>query len=624
MDKLRDFLKSWPGRILLILCLSPLALLGIESYFAGSVDPNQVAQVGEESISMTELQSMATVRRNELLEQVQDASLINENVLLDQVLKGLVDKALLEQQIMKLGMTVSDETINRLLLQEPGFQGADGQFSNERFAMFLQQQGMNKDQLFAEFRDQLSLTQLNASIVGTSIYPMSAVSRMIDLQMETRNIWLHRINWQDYADRVTVSAGDIEAYYDQNQEALQKPATVDLAYIQLTPSSVDVSEVSEEDIAQQYEAYKQANNVTDVRELSQILLTGENAAQRAQQLKTQLDGGASFAALAREHSDDPTGEQGGAIGRFNPTVFGADAATVESALEGLDVGDVSEPVQTSFGYQIFTVTANDGAQVPTLESLRDTLTAQAQEYKRQEAYNDKVTTINNLVADGVGIAEIAQQEKLQAATLNGYTKENNQTPLAQPAVINAAFDEFNIQDQAVSAGLEVGNGTVWVQPSNYQPTATLTLEEATPQIQAAVQQQKATALAMTAAQKIAGNIKAVDDIAAQAVSFDNLGETSRQSPVLNDSERSKAFSEPAPEGGIVAMVQETDDGVSVIVADAIKVENKQQLTKEQKQQTAAVIRDNMGQGELEDYLEYLRMMYEVDINEEAISSSQGS
>ena len=46
MDKLRDFLKSWPGRILLILCLSPLALLGVESYFGGNVDPNQIAQVG--------------------------------------------------------------------------------------------------------------------------------------------------------------------------------------------------------------------------------------------------------------------------------------------------------------------------------------------------------------------------------------------------------------------------------------------------------------------------------------------------------------------------------------------------------------------------------------------------
>lgn len=58
MDKLRDFLKSWPGRILLILCLSPLALLGIESYFQGGVDPNQVAQVGEASVGLSSIRML--------------------------------------------------------------------------------------------------------------------------------------------------------------------------------------------------------------------------------------------------------------------------------------------------------------------------------------------------------------------------------------------------------------------------------------------------------------------------------------------------------------------------------------------------------------------------------------
>ena len=74
MDKLRDFLKSWPGRILLILCLSPLALLGVESYFGGSVDPNQIVQVGEASIGLSEYQNAVNSPRSEVLEQLDDAS----------------------------------------------------------------------------------------------------------------------------------------------------------------------------------------------------------------------------------------------------------------------------------------------------------------------------------------------------------------------------------------------------------------------------------------------------------------------------------------------------------------------------------------------------------------------
>ena len=148
MDKLRDFLKSWPGRILLILCLSPLALLGVESYFGGGVDPNQIAQVGEASVGLSEYQNAVDNRRSEILEQVDDASLLNEDVLHEQVLKGLIDRTLLEQQAGKLGMTVSDDTINRLLREEEIFKDADGNFSNDQFANFLRQRGMTKNQLF--------------------------------------------------------------------------------------------------------------------------------------------------------------------------------------------------------------------------------------------------------------------------------------------------------------------------------------------------------------------------------------------------------------------------------------------------------------------------------------------
>ncbi len=192
MDKLRDFLKSWPGRILLILCLSPLALLGVESYFGGGgVDPNQIAQVGEASVGLPEYQTAVNNRRSEILDQLEDASLLNEDVLHSQVLKGLIDRTLLEQQAGKLGMTVSDDTINRLLRQEETFKDANGDFSNDQFSNFLRQRGMNKEQLFAEFRNQLSLDQLNASIVGTAIYPMKAVNQLIGLQLEARNLWVY-------------------------------------------------------------------------------------------------------------------------------------------------------------------------------------------------------------------------------------------------------------------------------------------------------------------------------------------------------------------------------------------------------------------------------------------------
>ena len=109
MDNLRDFLKSWPGRILLILCLSPLALLGIESYFHSGVDPNQVAQVGDESVSLSQYQNALNSRRSELLEDIEDPSLLNEDVLHQQVLH-------LQVQVMHLLLQLQLLQVLHLLL----------------------------------------------------------------------------------------------------------------------------------------------------------------------------------------------------------------------------------------------------------------------------------------------------------------------------------------------------------------------------------------------------------------------------------------------------------------------------------------------------------------------------
>ena len=623
MDKLRDFLKSWPGRILLILCLSPLALLGVESYFGGGVDPNQVAQVGDASIGLSEYQTAVNNRRSEILGQVDDVSLLNEDVLHEQVLKGLIDRTLLEQQAGKLGMTVSDDTINRLLRQEEIFKDAEGNFSNDQFANFLRQRGMTKDQLFAEFRNQLSLDQLNASIVGTAVYPMQAVSQLIDLQLESRNIWLHRFKWQDYADQVKLSKNDIQAYYDANKETLKSAAMVDLAYLQLSPQTIQVNDVTKEDLQQQYEAYKQGQAVTDERKISQILLTGNDAKARADKVKARLNKGESFAALAKSESDDPSGETGGDIGRFNPTVFGSDAAAVEKALEGLSVGDVTAPIKTSFGYQIFAVTEDNGTKVPSLESMRDELTAKAKEYKRQEMYADKVTAINDLAADGFSIEDIAQQENVTLKRIKDYPRDNNQSALSQPAVIKQAFDEFTIQDQAVTAGIEVGNGTVWVQPSNYRPTKTLTLSAATPKITQVLRQQKATALALKEAKALAAGIKTQADINKQPVRLQSLGEINRQTTRLTEKERGLAFSQQAADNGVVAIASETEVGATLLVGDRIKTEQQSPLSEMQRAQTASIIRDNLGQDQLQDYLDYLRLIYKVEINEANMTNAQG-
>lgn len=73
-------------------------------------------------------------------------------------------------------------------------------------------------------------------------------------------------------------------------------------------------------------------------------------------LKTEIENGADFAALAREHSNCPSGNRGGDLGSFGPGMM---VPEFDSVVFSAPVNTVQGPVQTQFGYHLIEVTARD-------------------------------------------------------------------------------------------------------------------------------------------------------------------------------------------------------------------------------------------------------------------------
>lgn len=608
MEQMRNFMQSWAGKAVLIITLIPMAFLGVQSFSSGGqIAPNQIVKVGDTAIDTATFQSEVNNYRTRLLEQV-DGSLIDDKALNDEVLESLIDRALLENQTQFLGMSVSDNTIARLLRADPTFHDANGKFSNDIFAQYLQNRGMTKDMLFDVFGTQLSLRQLTGGILGTAIYPDRQISRLIDLQTQSREAWVVRYNWQDFANQVTVSTDEIETYYHANKQDMIAPPSVDLAYIILSDTDIKADTPSEDEIRAQYQATLQARG--DGRQLSHILLTGDDAKNRAKDIKAKLDAGVSFESLAKTHSDDPTGQSGGDIGSYNPAFFGDSSSAVENAISGLTVGGVSEPVQTGFGYHIFKITKMGDA--PSLDGMRDVLTKQVAEHKRINAMNEMIAKINTMATDSMGISDIAQETGLTAHHIKGYTKDNNTSELSAPVVLSAAFDDFAISDQSVSPNITLADKTVWVQSTNYQDARELTLAEASEQIKATLTKQKAIKLALDTA-----NAHAKKDTATLIKSAKHLGVVTRQSPELSPAERASLFIHNTD--GMSVWVVQTDTGASVMAANVSQSTPTAQIHDAERQLTSQIIRDNVGQDQLQDYLHYLRDTKKVQINEQAIS-----
>ena len=82
-----------------------------------------------------------------------------------------------------------------------------------------------------------------------------------------------------------------------------------------------------------------------------ILVETEDACN---DLKTQIEGGADFAALAQEHSQCPSGNEGGALGEFGP---GQMVPEFDKVVFSAEVGKVQGPVRTDFGFHLIEVTS---------------------------------------------------------------------------------------------------------------------------------------------------------------------------------------------------------------------------------------------------------------------------
>ena len=131
--------------------------------------------------------------------------------------------------------------------------------------------------------------------------------------------------------------------------------------------AVAMADIPAEELQAEYDA--QYGNVEPVTEYnaSHILVETE---EEAQALIEELEGGADFAALAQEHSTGPSGPNGGQLGWFTAGMM---VPPFEEAVFALEVGEVSPPVQTRFGWHVVILNDTRDQAPPALEEVQDQL-----------------------------------------------------------------------------------------------------------------------------------------------------------------------------------------------------------------------------------------------------------
>lgn len=97
--------------------------------------------------------------------------------------------------------------------------------------------------------------------------------------------------------------------------------------------------------------------------------------EEAKAVKEMVEGGADFAATAKEKSTGPSGPNGGDLGWFG---VGMMVKPFEDAVVAMEPGQVSDPVETQFGWHIIKLNETRSAAAPTIEDVRDELAGELQ------------------------------------------------------------------------------------------------------------------------------------------------------------------------------------------------------------------------------------------------------
>jgi len=156
-------------------------------------------------------------------------------------------------------------------------------------------------------------------------------------------------------------------------------------------------DVSEEELQAAYDEAYAAAEPTEEFSASHILLETE---EDAKAVKTELDEGADFAELAKEKSTGPSGPAGGTLGWFGPGMM---VPAFETAVAELEVGAVSEPVETQFGWHVIKLDEKRQKEAAKLEEVKDELETQVRQVKAQALIEEttEAADVDRSAADAV-------------------------------------------------------------------------------------------------------------------------------------------------------------------------------------------------------------------------------
>ena len=432
LQKLRDQTQSLFFKVLVGAIVFVLAIFGFGAFNLFLTTDPAVATVNGEDITAGQLSVEAERERRRLAAQFGenfDPNMIDPTMLQNSVINQLISRMLLSQAANDLGVGASDKQVSQIVTSNPNFM-IDGAFEENAYRRVVQMLGYTPQEFLSLTGELVGVEQLRNGIIETAFSTEWELREQARILSQRRDIAYLTFSEAEFIDGAEVSEDDVRVRYEENLLDYMTEETVDVAYVELTVDSLSSDpaiEISEGDVIAGYEQEKAASLGDEQRDSRHILLqitderNAEQAAAELEALRARIDAGESFADLAAEYSEDPGSKAAG--GDLGPVSKGLFAPQFEEALWALEVGQISEPVQTDFGVHLIELKEVVAIEFPSLDEMRVEIETGLRRSEAERLFLDRVRELDNLAFEQPEALEgISAALGLEIQTVEGISR----------------------------------------------------------------------------------------------------------------------------------------------------------------------------------------------------------